>query len=68
VPAATLPLGLAPGQQTRLELGLMAPTVAGAWTLGVDIANLTAGALSSTGRDLPTASVVVDPVTLTAEP
>lgn len=67
VPAGKLPIALAPGQTTRLSPGLVAPPDAGAWTLAVDIAHPDYGALSSTGRDLPSLSVIVDPKGLAAE-
>jgi hypothetical protein len=59
VPAAKVPVELAPGQTARLKLGLVAPPDAGPWTLAVDVINLDLGALSSTGRPLPTQPVNV---------
>lgn len=67
LPAGKLPITLAPGQTTRLNLGLVAPPDAGAWTLGVDIAHPDHGALSSTGRQLPSLSVIVGPKRITTE-
>ena len=68
LPAAELPAELAPGQALKLNLSLVAPPDAGTWTLAVDVVNLERGALSSTGRDLPTTTVTVDPTGLSAEP
>jgi hypothetical protein len=67
-PAAELPAELAPGQAIKLSVALVAPSDAGLWTLVVDLVNLERGALSSTGRDLPSTTVIVDPKGLSAEP
>ncbi len=68
IPAGTLPAELAPGQLARFKLSPIAPPEPGTWTLAVDIVNLERGALSSTGRDLPAVTVLVDPTGLAAEP
>ena len=68
VPAGSLPAELAPGQLARFTLDAVAPPEPGAWTLVVDVVNLERGALSSTGRDLPTVQVLVDPINLAAAP
>ena len=68
LPALELPADLGPGQTAKLNLSLVAPPAAGTWTLAVEIMNLERGALSSTGRDLPTTTVTVDPAGISAEP
>jgi hypothetical protein len=68
LPAAQLPVELAPGQAVKLTLDLAAPDRAGAWTLVPDVVHLERGALSSTGNQLPTMSVTVNPRGLSAEP
>jgi hypothetical protein len=68
LPAAELPAELAPGQVVELSLVLVAPPDAGTWTLAVEVMNRAHGALSSTGRDLPTTTVIVDPRGLSTEP
>ena len=68
LPAARLPIALAPGQGARLDLDLVAPDSAGQWTLVPDVVNVERGALSSTGRSLPTMAVTVDPRGLSSEP
>lgn len=68
LPAAELPAELAPGQALKLNLAMVAPLRAGLWTLAIDIVNLERGALSSTGRDLPATTMIVDPKGLSAEP
>ena len=67
-PAAQLPIELAPGTTAKLKVDLVAPDQAGTWTLTSDIVNVVRGALSSTGRSLPTMAVLVDPRGLAAEP
>ncbi len=64
VPAAQVPAEIAPGHSAQLVVPLVAPPDAGAWTLDVDLANLVEGAMSSTGRDVPSIPVVVTPKAL----
>ena len=68
VPAARVPMELAPGTSGKLRLNLIAPEQAGTWMLTTDVVNVVRGALSSTGRSLPTMAVLVDPRGLAAEP
>jgi hypothetical protein len=68
LPAAELPAQLAPGQAVDLRLVLVAPPDAGTWTLVGDVVSRTWGPLSSTGRELATMTVIVDPKVLSSEP
>jgi hypothetical protein len=68
LPAAELPAELAPGHSLKTSLSLVAPSDAGTWTLAFDVVNLERGAVSSTGRELPTTTVTVGPTGLSAEP
>ena len=64
VPAAEVPAEIAPGHSAKLIVPLVAPADAGTWTLDVDLANMVEGAMSSTGRDVPSIPVLVTPMVL----
>ncbi len=68
VPAATLPAEVAPGASVHLKLHLATPATAGPWTLAMDLVNLEQGSLASTGLDVPSVPVLVDPKGLAGEP
>lgn len=68
IPAAEVPVELAPGETAHLQVELGAPPDAGPWQLLADIVNVAHGSLAATGQDLPVVAVEVVPQVLSAGP